>query len=290
MNKHYQDEYFQAKAELFFVCILHARGSRVEAMQHLQRLLIRVESSAFPTSQEVYREALVCQALLHLVGGNLSSVQQWLTARPQSSEALSQVQAEQEDLLMARLLLARGGPEEALRLLEHWLVLAQQAGRKRSTLEIQVLNALAYTSLKQIHEARQQLYKVLALAQPESYQRLFLDEGQDVATLLRGLLPTVQESLLRTYIESLLQSFNTLSDEKTSDAPPTQASSLLDPLSPQELRVLRLLTTGRSNPEIAKELFVSVNTVRTQVQSIYHKLLVNNRVEAVEVARRMQLL
>jgi LuxR family maltose regulon positive regulatory protein len=60
-------------------------------------------------------------------------------------------------------------------------------------------------------------------------------------------------------------------------------------LSAQERKVLRLLAAGNSNAEIARELVVSVNTIRTQVQSIYRKLNVNNRVEASEVARRLSL-
>ena len=54
--------------------------------------------------------------------------------------------------------------------------------------------------------------------------------------------------------------------------------------------MLRLLAAGRSNPEIAQELVVSVNTVKTQVQSIYRKLNVNSRWEAREAARQLKLL
>jgi DNA-binding NarL/FixJ family response regulator len=60
-------------------------------------------------------------------------------------------------------------------------------------------------------------------------------------------------------------------------------------LSSQEQKVLRLLAAGNSNAEIARELVVSVNTIRTQVQSIYRKLNVNNRVEASAVARQLEL-
>jgi LuxR family transcriptional regulator, maltose regulon positive regulatory protein len=54
--------------------------------------------------------------------------------------------------------------------------------------------------------------------------------------------------------------------------------------------VLRLLVAGLSNRAIAEEQIVSINTIRTQVQSIYRKLGVNNRVEACEVARHLHLL
>jgi LuxR family maltose regulon positive regulatory protein len=56
-------------------------------------------------------------------------------------------------------------------------------------------------------------------------------------------------------------------------------------LSPKEREVLRLLGSDLSLPEIARELFVSYNTIKTQTQSIYRKLLVSNRAEAVERSR-----
>lgn len=65
---------------------------------------------------------------------------------------------------------------------------------------------------------------------------------------------------------------------------------LIEPLSPQEERVLRLLAAGLSNPEIAEELIVSRNTVKTQVQSIFRKLDVHSREEAGDVARQFHLL
>jgi LuxR family maltose regulon positive regulatory protein len=63
-----------------------------------------------------------------------------------------------------------------------------------------------------------------------------------------------------------------------------------EPLSTQEQRVLRLLATGLSNIEIARELVVSINTVRSQVQSIYRKLQVHNRHAASAAARNLHLL
>jgi LuxR family maltose regulon positive regulatory protein len=74
-----------------------------------------------------------------------------------------------------------------------------------------------------------------------------------------------------------------------------QATALVDsellaePLSPQEERILRLLAAGLSNPEIAQELVVSVNTVKTHIKSIYVKLDVRTRKQAREVARHLNL-
>jgi LuxR family maltose regulon positive regulatory protein len=64
----------------------------------------------------------------------------------------------------------------------------------------------------------------------------------------------------------------------------------VDPLSRQELRVLRLLVTGQTYTEMAAVLVVSPNTIKTQVSSIYRKLGVSRRAEAIAVTTRLHLL
>ncbi|SRR6266487_3511978 len=81
--------------------------------------------------------------------------------------------------------------------------------------------------------------------------------------------------------------------ERSTPAPlahSTAAAPLPEPLSHHEQRVLRLLVAGLSNPEIANELVISINTVKTHVKNIYSKLNVNGRKEARDVARHLKLL
>lgn len=117
--------------------------------------------------------------------------------------------------------------------------------------------------------------------------RFFLDEGEPLASLLQSILPVVRGKAQLAALKRLLLAF--AQQRATSDNAPL-ASPLAEPLSAQEQRVLRLLAAGHSNPEIAHTLVVSVNTVKAQVQSIYRKLNVTNRVEASEVARLLNLL
>ncbi len=70
----------------------------------------------------------------------------------------------------------------------------------------------------------------------------------------------------------------------------TDSTRLEDPLSERELEVLALLASGRTNAEIAKELFVAVGTVKSHVNNIYRKLDACNRTEAVTQARELKLL
>jgi len=209
--------------------------------------------------------------------------------RAQSNEMLPLLYHEREEMLVARLLLAQGKAEEALSMLECLLPAAQIAGRRRSALEIQVLMVLAQAARKHAQEAKQLLQTVLSLAYTEGYLRLFLDEGDVVATLLLAILPNMRKSPTTSYLQAILYAFAQGREGQEGSAPPAPLP-LVEPLSPQEQRVLRLLAAGRSNPEIAHELIVSVNTIRTQVQSIYRKLNVNNRVAASEVARHLRLL
>ena len=65
---------------------------------------------------------------------------------------------------------------------------------------------------------------------------------------------------------------------------------LVEPLSTQEQRVLRLLVAGETNGQIAQELVVSVNTVKDHVKHLYNKLGVSNRLQASEAARRLKLI
>jgi LuxR family maltose regulon positive regulatory protein len=69
--------------------------------------------------------------------------------------------------------------------------------------------------------------------------------------------------------------------------PPQQ--SLLEPLSKRELEVLRLLSSSLTGPQIADQLSISVGTFRSHTKSIYGKLGVHSRIEAVERARDLEL-
>ncbi len=267
--------------------MLHARGETIQAQQLLQELVALTQEYRWPY---LHREVLANQARLSLASADLASTQRWSSTIEQLGEDFRLVQQEQEALILARLLIAQGDAEAALALLDPWLAYARVQRRGRSALEILILTSLAHSSHKDQPQARHSLGEALTLARPEGYRRLFLDEGERLATLLRAVLLDIREEAPAAYVRSLLLDFAAL-QTKQDDSPPPSPALLFEPLSPQEQRVLlRLLTAGRSNPEIAQELVVSVNTVKTQVQSIFRKLNVKNRWEAREAARRLKLL
>jgi LuxR family transcriptional regulator, maltose regulon positive regulatory protein len=285
------DEEFRTQATLVLARVEHARGESTSAQQRLAALLSQMPLHSSPLLSRLFREVGAQYARLQLATGDLSAVQRWVSSRSHDDEALPSTQRAREELLVARWLLAQGKVEEALDILVVLLDAAQQAGRIHSMLENQVLMALAYVARRQAQEARQMLQTALTMTYAEGYLRLFLDEGDAIASFLRTLQPQLREKPLVAYLQTILRAFVQERAEHAGSLP----SALLDrtlpveTLSAQEQKVLRLLAAGRSNAEIARELVVSVNTVRTQVQSIYRKLNVNNRVAASEMARHLRL-
>jgi LuxR family maltose regulon positive regulatory protein len=174
-------------------------------------------------------------------------------------------------------------------LLERLLLTAESGGRLGSVIEMLILSALALSQIPARGQAQNQkaqpmtsLAQALSLAEPEGYVRVFVDEGEPMVRLLRQ---AASRGIAPGYVSKLLAASD-VSEHKTD--PRTQP--LIEPLSERELEVLRLLITGFSTPEIARELFIAVSTVRSHVKSIYSKLNVHKRKDAIQRAQELELL
>src|SRR6266700_991345 len=188
-----------------------------------------------------------------------------------------------EHITLARVLLARSKSDraersilEAVGLLERLLQAAEEGERTGSVIEILVLQALAHQVQGDIPAALVPLQQALTLAEPEGYVRMFVDEGPPMALLLEA---AAKHGIAPNYVRHLLTAFGSAEDR----TPVKQG--LIEPLSERELEVLRLLATGLNGPEIARELVVSLNTMRTHTKNIYSKLGVNDRRAAVRRAK-----
>jgi LuxR family maltose regulon positive regulatory protein len=189
-----------------------------------------------------------------------------------------------ERLMRARLCLMQGRRGEAAALLQRLLGRAEAGGLMGCVLEILALQARLFLEQDQIAQAMIALSRALALAEPQGYVRLFVDEGPPMVALLRqaqarGVAPTYVAALL-TACGSALQG----------QAPSPAAPALVEPLSSRERELLRLLAAGLSTPEIAAQLYITVGTVRNHLKSIYGKLAMHSRLQAVERARALGLL
>jgi LuxR family transcriptional regulator, maltose regulon positive regulatory protein len=232
-----------------------------------------------------------------LAQGRLDEAQAWAREQELSAEDELSYLREYDAITLARVLLAlyQRDPagrsiQKAMGLLERLLKAAEEGGRKGSTIEILVMQALAYHAQGDLPAALKPLQKALTLAEPEGYVRMFVDEGPLMAQLL---LEAAARGMMPCFTDRLLAAFETEQPRSAEESPlaaPVAVESLPEPLSQRELEVLRLLKTELSGPEIAHELVISLSTVRTHTKSIYSKLNVNNRRSAVKQAAELDLI
>jgi LuxR family maltose regulon positive regulatory protein len=197
----------------------------------------------------------------------------------------------------AKLLLVQGDAEAALALLD---LLGEQAAKKGWAdirLRAVVLQSIAHSQLqpklKSNGPALQLLREALTLGHG-SFVRTFTEEGEPMAALLRE---AISSGIMPEYAGRLLASMNSGQAEvqpansgqlRSSGAPIGQR--LIDPLSERELEVLRLIAEGLSNHEIGERLFLALSTVKGYIRTIFDKLQVKRRTEAVARARQLGLL
>jgi LuxR family maltose regulon positive regulatory protein len=128
--------------------------------------------------------------------------------------------------------------------------------------------------------------------------RVFLDEGEPMRRLLAQWLAHTGDTPLRDYARFLIAQFEADRNGRLRQpqvALPAQETAapsctLVEPLSQRELEVLHLMALGRTNLEIAQQLIISPGTVKAHTASIYRKLDVANRTEAVARARQARIL
>lgn len=259
--------------------IAHLRGETAAALAQLQATTTLVRQ------QYLLNEVWIALSQIALDTGDLIASRSWHAFAEAQARDLFTADQITLKLLSSRLALAGHRPEDALAIVKTCRATAQSQGRVRSQVECLCVEALALDMQGRRDQAVQSLAAALSIAQIKGLRRIILDLGEPVIQLLREAAPNLPKRSLSVYAAALLHAHTAQADRETAGSGEGQ----VEPLSPQEIRVLRLMAEGRSNPEIAEALVVSVNTIKTQVQSIYRKLNINSRKEARDVARELDL-
>jgi LuxR family maltose regulon positive regulatory protein len=280
LSRQRANELLEVQATVRLAHVHSARGDSSRAHEILKSLEAKIQKPG------LLREIQNTQALLS-IRANDTSLEWWVKLVSAEGPGGLHLQKEFEAFTLARLRLAEGKASEALNLLKPRREDAVQHGRVRSQVEAFCLEALAYYADANLREAERPLNEALVIGQLKGFRRMFLDEGPRMAALLQAIVPSLPNRSLSLFAGVLLQSF---SPEITSRGGANSSTFQFEALSQQELRVLRLLVAGLSNADVARELIVSTNTVKSHVKSIYRKLNVSSRDEARQAARELKLI
>lgn len=265
--------------------LFYARGETEdmrEALALARRLAARCEN------QRRNQYVDVVTADLQLLQGQLAAAALSLASLPMSESD----RTPEENLTYARWLLAHSKVDEAQGLLSRLQTVVDRQGRRCSQISVHLLQAVAHKLRGSFTEALDCLKAAVRLGGPEGYYRLFLDEGPAIADMLpdcQSIAPAFVDGLLNEFAKSFSSD-----DSNAAASPPismrNQEAPLIDPLTKTQLEVLRLMSGGLSNRDIANKLSVTEGTVKWHLNHIYNKLSVSSRTQAIVEARKHHLL
>jgi LuxR family maltose regulon positive regulatory protein len=264
--------------------VLQARGDRRGALEAIERAVCL---SGWPHMR-------AWQARIWLRQGDLAAAVRW--ARESGLDPADELAyaGEIEYATLARVLLAEGRIDEASRLSERLVAAAGESGRFGRMIDFLTVKALALHASGDLDGAVVVLTQALRLAGDEGHVRVFVDEGPAIAPLLTRVRGQARRTAdadgrrLGTYADDLLAVLASEAEESADTGNGT--TFLVEPLSERESEVLRLLAAGRTNREIADELYVSLGTVKAHTHHLFAKLGVRGRTEAAARARDVGLL
>jgi LuxR family maltose regulon positive regulatory protein len=264
------DGWSRVEAHLLTARISWARGDRPAASQHLATAAL---APTGPVSGALARMIALVQAHLCVLDGDLELAAAWLPDWQTRIEAGPT--EETERLVLARLLVESQRIKEALDLLES----CTSQPSTRYLIEAAKVKAIA--ALRSGDSSAPLLLEVaLAMARVEGFVQTFVDDWRVLAQIGS---PSDIAVFRPVATGGRSVPVNGISVERDHRSP------VVEPLTDRELTVLEFLPTRLTNQEIAEELFISINTVKTHVKAIYRKLEVGDRTAAVDSAVSMRL-
>jgi LuxR family maltose regulon positive regulatory protein len=228
------------------------------------------------------------KALVWVRLGKLDEAELYLKKRGIWIESKIRYSYQREYLSLAALLIAKGDFTGAGVVLDNIFDWAETTKQFRTLICTWTLRSMAYAAQNEMQKALQSLAFVMDLAEPEGYLLTILELGEGIAPIL---YEAGQKDIHAEYASRLLGGYKEtrLAPLEKPDSQKKQIE-FLAPLRPREIEVLKLVADGQTNKEIASKLHISLRTVKFHMTSIFTKLGVDNRLQAVEKAKMLGII
>ncbi|WP_101758045.1 LuxR C-terminal-related transcriptional regulator [Oceanicoccus sp. KOV_DT_Chl] len=220
------------------------------------------------------------RAHLALLRGDIITAGQWAESREQQLINATEFRSEEERLILASVWIKQSRYKDALTLLNKLRNSADIGNRILHSIKSLILEALCHSAMNNKSSAQTAIHKALQMAEPCQFQRVFLDEGDDIAPLLQL---AIEKNTAPNFCRTLLKSYTQHNKQTVF----TGQGVLIEPLSSREVEILQRVSDGLRNKDIAENLSISISTVKAHIYNIFSKLQVKSRTEAVAQGRKL---
>ncbi len=262
--------------------VLQAKGEYSAALQAVEKLETVLRNQALP--REFEEDFYTLRVRVQLASGDLPTASMWADQIQQSMDYM--LHKDRYRLTLARIYFAQGNFKRVEELLTNSESTISPGSQTSRQIEFRLLLASALYENQRQPEALALIDSCLSLAEPEGFKRVFLDGEKPTRRLLTEYMNS-DSPAHKSFAGRVLSEFSSNAISKTINV---QSADLVEPLSNRELEVLGLIAQGQTNEEIAQNLFVARGTIKAHAASIYRKLGVANRTEAVSRARQLGIL
>ena len=283
--------------------IAHLRGDEAEAEEVLDRMLYLGYRHSFERLVSYARAEYVRQATL---SGDLDKAERRLREFDPEHDRVNRDElifhageTEARTITQARYLIYTGRHTSARVMLQSQIREAKLSRRRRRELKLTLLLAISLNAENKVNAARRCLLEALELGSQREFVRAFIDERQPALRLMREVrssmtqLPDLpQRDRLIADLDHLLRQAGAIATvgNTASGLAREFDPALVDTLTEREKKLLRHVANGLSNKDLADRLSVSINTVKWHLRNIFEKLQINNRVQAIAIARHLGLI
>ena len=270
-------EILASPAESILIQILFYHGQHDQAFLRTRNLRSHAEKKGIPVMAH-YAAAMEAEMYGRL--GSPDLAKKWLEHYALPGPAADDLPFDTLWVMMARICLAAGEPQRALKILDHFEHRLEGSDWTNYLTQIRVLQACACNLLGQTVIAENKLRAVLKVVVPQG-RRFDLMENAD---RLQNILVNIRAAA-PDFIDPLIQTHS-----QRQPAPQKSTQPLIEPVGERELELLALVASGCSNKDISDRLFITVGTVKWHLNNIFGKLGVKNRTQAVALARELSLI